>query len=177
MNLEPASEQDIAIVRHQLTRTPRGIAGIASRCVCGAPLVVITKPRLDDGTPFPTTFYLTHPYITACVSRLEAAGLMKQLSAEIENDPELGKQYRDAHDAYIATRKEIGKQCHVSDVPEIDNFSAGGMPVRVKCLHALVGHSLAVGPGINPIGDRTLELIKDHWDKNKCFCEKVEEND
>ena len=44
----------------------------------------------------------------------------------------------------------------LGDVPEIDGVSAGGMPDRVKCLHALVGHALAAGPGVNPLGDEAV---------------------
>ena len=35
----------------------------------------------------------------------------------------------------------------------------GGMPTRVKCLHVLVAHSLAVGPGVNPLGDEGLAML------------------
>jgi len=53
-------------------------------------------------------------------------------------------------------------------VPEIAGISAGGMPTRVKCLHALAGHALAAGPGVNPIGDRALELSS--WSPDRCAC-------
>jgi len=53
-------------------------------------------------------------------------------------------------------------------VPEIDGISAGGMPTRVKCLHALAGHALAAGPGVNPIGDAALE--RSSWSPERCAC-------
>ncbi len=48
-------------------------------------------------------------------------------------------------------------------MPEIAGVSAGGMPDRVKCLHALVGHALAAGPGVNPLGDEALDQIGEFW--------------
>ena len=53
-------------------------------------------------------------------------------------------------------------------MPEIDGISAGGMPTRVKCLHVLVGHALAKGPGVNPLGDEAVELLGDYWGSSSC---------
>jgi len=157
----PPTEAEIAVVSAQLGRPARGVLGIAARCICGNPTVVATAPRLPDGTPFPTLYYLTHPAATADVSRLEAAGEMPRLAAELE-DPEVAAAYRAAHESYLADRDGI------EHVEEIDGFSAGGMPDRVKCLHALVGHALAAGPGVNPVGDRALELAS--WSPDRCEC-------
>ena len=158
---DPPSERDIAIVSAQLGRPARNVIGISARCSCGAPTVVSTAPRLADGTPFPTLYYLCHPAATAAVSTLEATGVMPQLAALLEEEG-LADEYRAAHQAYLADRTGI------AEVPEIDGISAGGMPTRVKCLHALVGHTLAAGPGVNPIGDRALELAA--WSPDVCQC-------
>ncbi|MCU1478624.1 MAG: septum formation initiator family protein, partial [Subtercola sp.] len=69
---DPPSAADIATVSAQLGRPARNVLGIAARCICGAPTVVATAPRLDDGTPFPTLYYLSHPAATAAMSDLEA---------------------------------------------------------------------------------------------------------
>jgi len=164
MRLTPATEADIAEVSKQLGRPARDIAAIAARCVCGKPVVVQTLPRLSDGTPFPTTYYLTHRGATAAVSTLEASGFMAELQQRLADEPELAKQYQAAHEAYIRDRDALRL-----DVPEIEGISAGGMPVRVKCLHALIGHALAAGPGVNPIGDLALEACT--WSPSKCVCE------
>lgn len=155
---------DLEIVAGQLGRTPRGVVAIAARCVCGRPTVVRTAPRLDDGTPFPTTFYLTHPGATKAASTLEARGVMRDMAEELATDAALAAAYQRAHEDYLERRAELG------DVPEIAGVSAGGMPHRVKCLHALVGHSLAVGPGVNPLGDRALELMDAFWSPRRCSC-------
>lgn len=155
---------DLAVVEEQLGRRPRGVVEVAARCVCGRPTVVRTAPRLPDGTPFPTTYYLTHPGAVAAASRLEASGLMREMTARLAEEPELAAAYRDAHEHYLARRAELGH------VPEIEGTSAGGMPTRVKCLHVLVAHSLAAGPGVNPLGDEALELMHDDWRPDRCTC-------
>lgn len=169
MPLSPASELDVRVVSKQLGRPARDIVAIAARCVCGNPLVVQTKPRLADGTPFPTLYYLTHPAATAAISTLEATGLMVELQDRLAVDEQMAAAYLAAHQQYIAQRAEVAAAAHLEPVDEIDGISAGGMPVRVKCLHALVGHSLAVGPGVNPVGDIALELSA--WQPTKCQCD------
>jgi uncharacterized protein len=154
------TERDIAVVSAQLGRPARNVVGIAARCVCGNPTVVSTRPRLDDGTPFPTLYYLSHPAATAAISTLEAEGLMPGLAAELVG--EVAEAYRAAHESYIGDRESI------EFVSEISGISAGGMPSRVKCLHALAGHALAAGHGVNPIGDRALELCA--WSPSVCEC-------
>lgn len=158
----------MAVLRAQLGRQPRGVAAIAARCVCGNPTVVKTEPRLPDGTPFPTLYYLTHPDAVGAVSTLEAIGTMKDMQGRLAEDEELAAAYRAAHEAYLEQRAELG------DVPEIAGISAGGMPDRVKCLHVLVGHALAAGPGVNPFGDEALALISESWRPDRCTCAPVE---
>lgn len=156
--------RDLEVLREQLGRVPRGVVAIAARCICGRPLVVRTAPRLDDGTPFPTTYYLTCPPAVAAVSTLEAGGLMTEMTARLREDAALAAAHRRAHDAYLADREALGH------VDEIAGISAGGMPTRVKCLHVLVGHALAAGPGVNPLGDEVLALVRESWRPDRCTC-------
>jgi hypothetical protein len=123
---------------------------------------VKTKPRLENGTPFPTLYYLTQPAATAAVSTLEASGYMAELQELLSQDETIAAQYLAAHQTYLAEREAIEL------VEELRDFSAGGMPTRVKCLHALVGHSLAKGPGVNPIGDLALAALS--WSPEVCKC-------
>jgi uncharacterized protein len=153
---------DIDWVEHQLGRLPRGIVEIAARCACGCPTVVRTLPRLPDGTPFPTSFYATCPRLTGAISTLESQGLMRDMSERLASDEELAAAYRSAHEDYLRRRAELG------DVPEIAGVSAGGMPTRVKCLHVLVAHSLAAGPGVNPLGDEALAALPQWWADGCC---------
>ena len=159
---DPVSPEDIAIVSAQLGRPARDVIGIPARCVCGAPTVVATAPRLADGTPFPTFYYLTHPAATAAMSDLEATQVMNEYNALLAEDEDVRLAYSAAHEQYIADRDSIAV------VNELDGISAGGMPTRVKCLHALAGHALAAGPGVNPIGD--LALARGTWSPAVCQC-------
>lgn len=154
------TDDDAAAVKAQLGRPPRGLRAIAHRCPCGLPDVVETSPRLEDGTPFPTTYYLTCPRASSAIGTLEAGGVMREMTARLKEDEELAAAYRAAHEDYLARRDAI---------EELVGFpSAGGMPDRVKCLHVLVAHSLVAGPGVNPLGDETLRMLPEWWSKGPC---------
>ncbi|MGH3497038.1 MAG: DUF501 domain-containing protein [Nocardioidaceae bacterium] len=153
---------DLAAVRVQLGRPPRDVEAVAHRCPCALPDVLVTSPRLADGTPFPTLYYVTCPRLSGSIGTLEASGLMREMTDRLGADPELAAAYRGAHVAYIAAREQLGS------VPEIAGVSAGGMPDRVKCLHVLVGHALAQGPGVNPLGDEALARLDPWWSSGPC---------
>lgn len=142
---------DLDAVARQLGREPRGVLEIAYRCPNGEPAVVKTAPRLPDGTPFPTLYYLTHPMLTAAASRLESDGLMREMSERLQQDSEVAEAYRRAHESYLAERDAIESLG--------TTFSGGGMPDRIKCLHVLIAHSLAKGRGVNPFGDEALAVL------------------
>ena len=158
---------DEAAIERQLGRTPRGVAAIGHRCPCGQPDVVTTEPRLPNGTPFPTTYYLTCPRAASRIGTFEGGGLMKEMEERLGTDPGLAASYRAAHEAYLADRATLASSVGMS-VPEIDGISAGGMPDRVKCLHVLAGHALAAGPGVNPLGDEVLALLGEWWAPGPC---------
>ncbi|MDI2128799.1 DUF501 domain-containing protein [Yinghuangia seranimata] len=153
-------QQDVDAVTAQLGRTPRGLRGVAHRCPCGQPDVVETAPRLEDGTPFPTMYYLTCPRAASAIGTLESDGMMREMNERLAADPELAARYAAAHDDYIERRDAIEV---LAGFP-----SAGGMPDRVKCLHVLVAHSLAAGPGVNPLGDEALAALPEWWRKGPC---------
>jgi len=155
-------EDDRAVVAAQLGRPPRGVHGVGHRCPCGNPDVVTTEPRLEDGTPFPTTFYLTCPRAASRIGTLEASGLMAEMTERLDQDAGLAEAYRAAHESYLAFREQI------AEVGEISGVSAGGMPTRVKCLHVLAGQALAQGPGVNPLGDEVLERLGEFWAGGPC---------
>ncbi len=150
------------MVAAQLGRAPRAIRAVAHRCPCGNPDVIETSPRLPDGTPFPTLYYLTCPRAASLIGTLEASGLMSEMTDRLKVDDALAEAYRQAHLGYLQRREAL------AHVAEIDGISAGGMPTRVKCLHVLVGHALAAGPGVNPLGDEALALLPDWWADGPC---------
>jgi hypothetical protein len=153
--------KDIDAITIQLGRVPRGVIEVASRCQCGNPSVVSTNPSVADGEPFPTHFYLTCANLNSAIGTLEASGLMKEYEEKLNTDENFAAAYQKAHQDYLTRRNKFGV------VEAIKDISAGGMPTRVKCLHALVAHSLAVGPGINPVGDDALKRLGD-WANKAC---------
>ena len=157
-------EHDLETVAAQLRRAPRATRAVAHRCSCGLPDVVETSPRLEDGTPFPTLYYLTCPRAASAIGRLEASGLMRQMTARLADDADLAARYRAAHEDYLRRRDAIE--------PLGTSVTAGGMPNRVKCLHVLVAHSLAAGPGVNPLGDEALALLEDWGAQGPCVAER-----
>lgn len=165
----PASDADKDIVKRQLGRFPRGMVAVGARCACGRPLAVITRPCLEDGTPFPTTCYLTSPEAVKAASHLEAQGFMKECNNLLNNDNDIVKKYEQAHKYYLEFRHELAIRLGDSE-EHIKDMSAGGMPVRVKCLHALLAQSLVMGKGVNPIGDMVLSKVKNEFDPNVCKC-------
>jgi hypothetical protein len=160
---ESASERDLSFIAEQLGRTPRDVYAIAHRCPCGAPTVVETKPRLADGTPFPTFYYATCPRLTSAISTLENGTMMSDMNERLSTDAQLSGAFQAAHLDYLAARAATGET-----VTEIADTSAGGMPDRVKCLHSLVAHSLAAGPGVNPLGDEALAQLPQWWLNAPC---------
>ena len=161
------SEGDAAAVEAQLGREARGVVEVGHRCPCGNPDVVTTEPRLPNGTPFPTTFYLTCPRAASRIGTLEGGGLMREMAARLAEDPDLAAAYAAAHERYLEVRSRIAAEAGM-EVPEIEGISAGGMPDRVKCLHVLAGQALAMGPGVNPLGDEVLEELGSWWESGPC---------
>ena len=160
---EKPTEADLKVIATQLGRTPRDVHAIAYRCPCGNPAVIETPPRLSDGTPFPTFYYATCPRLTAAISTLETTGMMAEMEERLTTDSDLAEKYRKAHESYQADRDALGV-----DVPEVNGITAGGMPDRVKCLHSLIAHSLAVGEGVNPLGDEAKAQLPNWWVNEHC---------
>jgi uncharacterized protein len=174
------TDRDAAAIAAQLGRPPRGLLGVAHRCPCGLPDVAETAPRLADGSPFPTLYYLTCPRASAAVSKLEASGIMREMTARLA-DGTLRRRYESAHRDYLDRREAAARSAGVDPLPP-GTQSAGGMPERVKCLHALVAHELAAGAvnpdgvdpggvdpgGVNPFGREALEAVGEWWRPGPC---------
>jgi hypothetical protein len=159
------TDRDAAVIAAQLGRPPRGLLAVAHRCPCGLPDVAETAPRLANGSPFPTLYYLTCPRANAAVSKLEASGVMRDMTARLA-DEVLRRRYESAHHDYLARREAAARSAGIEPLPP-GIQSAGGMPERVKCLHALVAHELAA-PGVNPFGREALDAIGEWWLPGPC---------
>ncbi len=157
---------DAKLVELQLGRPPRALRRVAHRCPCGLPDVVETAPRLANGAPFPTLFYLTCPRAAAALSRLESAGMMRDMEQRLATEPGLRAAQQAAHQDYLARRDAAAVAGGLEPLPA-GTQSAGGMPGRVKCLHALAAHELAV-PGANPLGRAALDAAGEWWSRGRC---------
>ncbi|MGH8933304.1 MAG: DUF501 domain-containing protein, partial [Egibacteraceae bacterium] len=136
-------ERDRQLAAAMLGRPLRGQSAVAARCDWGLPAVLRVNPRLEDGTPFPTMFWLACPVANRAVGRLEAEGVMAGLTQRLRQDERLARGYAGSAERYVAARDALG-----GPLPRDD--AAGGMPSRVKCLHALYAHHLATCD--NPVG-------------------------
>lgn len=160
------AKRDVTAVTAQLGRQPRGLRSVAHRCPCGLPDVVETAPRLPDGTPFPTLYYLTCPRACSAIGTLEASGLMREMTARLAEVPELRASYEAAHQDYVGRRDAAARAEGVEPLPP-STQSAGGMPDRIKCLHAVVAHELVVPDG-NPFGREALDRLPAWWESGRC---------
>lgn len=117
-------------------------------CGFGLPTVVRVAPRLEDGTPFPTTFWLTCPVLRSRIGTLEADRAMVGLNQRLEDEPDLAEAYAAGHERYVGFRDDL-------DEPLPGEPGVGGMPDHIKCLHVHAAHHLATGD--NPIGAWTVD--------------------
>jgi hypothetical protein len=142
---QEASAGDRALVEAQVGRPLRGNWHVARRCHLDVPMVIETHPRLEDGTPFPTLFWLTCPLLVKRASHLEAEGFMSALTERLATDGRLSDRVKSAADRYVSRRNELAPT---------EGAQPGGGADRIKCLHAHLAHELVDPP--NPVGAATL---------------------
>ncbi|MDQ4148839.1 MAG: DUF501 domain-containing protein [Actinomycetota bacterium] len=155
MTLDP---RDQIAVEQQLGREPRGRWRVARRCSCGKPQVIETHPRLEDGTPFPTLWWLTCRALAGRVGQLESSGWMGELNERLATDPSFRKALAESTERYVMRRdllERLGPTTH-----------PGGGPERVKCLHAHTAHYLIIQD--NPVGAEVLAALA--WAEPKVPC-------
>lgn len=145
---------DQQVVEVQLGRPLRAESAPVSRCHLGLPVVVRVPPILDDGTPFPTLYWLTCPLATARIGRLEGAGGIRRLEQKAEVDPEFAGRLQTANAAYENERDGL-VPAGSSPAP---SGGVGGTRAGIKCLHAHYAHTRAGGE--NPVGDLVREWIE-----------------
>jgi len=144
-------EADVVAVREQLGREPTTQFTVVARCTGGHPLVIRNAPVAADGTPFPTTYWLSCPEAVKAVSRVESVGAIAELNAEYETDP----GFRAAVDAAHAEAAED----RAGGLPEALGWGGvGGTRRGLKCLHAHYANHLAGGDDV--VGRRVAERVE-----------------
>ena len=137
---------DHAAATVQLDRPLRATGEVVARCHLGMPVVVKVPPLLDDGTPFPTLYWLTCPLALKRIGRLESVGGVKQMERLLESDPELCASMDRRHESYAVERDALVPP----DAQLRPQGGVAGLQRGVKCLHAHFGDYAAGGE--NPIG-------------------------
>jgi hypothetical protein len=122
---------------------------VALRRGDGQPAVIVNAPLLDDGTPMPTRFWLVDPLLRDAVSRLEAAGGVRQAEAAVASDT-----LAEAHARYAALRDGALPAGHSGPRP---SGGVGGTRRGVKCLHAHLAWFLVGGD--DPVGRWVVERL------------------
>ena len=146
---------DGGVVAAQLGRQPRSRVDVVARCHLGLPVVIAVPPHLDDGTPFPTRYWLTCPLAGLRVSRIESAGGVKAAQERIDDDPDVALAHMAAMDRYAAERDSLIPED--SDLPR-PRGGVGGARWGVKCLHAHYADHAA--GNANPVGATTAVEVE-----------------
>jgi uncharacterized protein len=141
------TQDDRRTVEVQIGRPLRAESAVVSRCHLGLPVVVRVPPILDDGTPFPTLYWLSCPLATGRIGRLEAAGGVKRMEQKATTDPDFGARLATANETY-ARERDRAVPDRADPAP---SGGVGGARAGVKCLHAHYAHTRAGGE--NPVGD------------------------
>ncbi|WP_110647906.1 DUF501 domain-containing protein [Salinicola peritrichatus] len=150
------TEAQLSVISEQLGRQPRGLEAVAATDSHGRPLVLRMAPIVDDA-PFPTLYWLSCERLKVVLSRLEASGVIKQLEARLQTDPEWLASYHASHADYVRQRWEFMSD-EQRETVERRGFSrlmrergVGGIANwdQVRCLHTQYAHHLC---GDNAIG-------------------------
>ena len=145
--------KDSKIVEQQIGRKLRTDSEVSCRCHFNIPAVIKVPPKLDDGTPFPTTYWLTCPMYNKKIGSLESHGLIKELDKEIINNPELKKQWKSRQISYEQERERL----ETKDMGPKASGGVGGATESIKCLHSHTADELSTGQ--NVIGKIVIESI------------------
>jgi hypothetical protein len=164
---------DRAVVERQLGRPTRAFRRVVCRCPFGLPAVTEQAAYDASGEPFPTTYYLTCPYLVAAVSRLEAAGGVERWSRAAARDPELAASVERAAAEQRAVRRALAGPRLGRDGGASLDLGIGGSrrPEQLKCLHAHVAFALA-RPGY-ALGERVLADVDPRWPDACCTASRA----
>ncbi|QJQ96853.1 MULTISPECIES: DUF501 domain-containing protein [Halomonadaceae] len=149
-------ERQLAIITQQLGRAPRGIQALAATDGQGTPLV-LRMESIVDGHPFPTLFWLCSERLKIELSHIEARGVIKQLEARLQEEPEFLAAYHRSHEDYVALRWKYMPAATQREAQRLgyrqllSERGIGGIANwdQVRCLHTQYAHHLC---GDNVIG-------------------------
>jgi hypothetical protein len=146
---------DRSVVEIQIGRPPRSRVVVSARCHLGLPVVIDVPPILDDGTPFPTTHWLTCPLAVLRISRIESGGGVREADHVVASDPDVALAFDGAMKRYEASRHALIPEGWSGPTP---SGGVAGSKGGVKCLHAQYADTAAGNE--NPIGDDIASRIE-----------------
>ncbi len=146
---------DVDAVAVQIGRPPRSQVDVVARCHLSQPVVIAVPPHLDDGTPFPTRYWLTCPLAVRRIGRAEAAGGVQAAADRIDTDPVSAARHLAAMNRYAAERDALIDESHLGPRP---SGGVGGSGGGVKCLHAHYADHAAGND--NPVGEDTAAVVE-----------------
>ena len=144
-----------AVVAAQIGRPLRAEAGIEVRCHLGLPVVVSVPPILDDGTPFPTRYWLSCPLAGRRIARLESGGAISRLESFVESNAELSDALAEANQRYERERAEA---VPAGSSPAPAGGIGGNQGEGLKCLHAHYADTAAGNR--NPVGEIVRPFVE-----------------
>lgn len=146
---------DGRIMEAQIGRPLRGDSSVAARCPLGLPTVAAVPPILEDGTPFPTRFWLTCPLATKRIARLEAANGVKRMEGKRQSEPLFAAALDEAHLRYGQQRDALIPEGHTGPKPA---GGVAGLGEGIKCLHAHYADTAAGNQ--NPVGAIVADWVE-----------------
>ncbi len=147
----------------QLGRPPRSPIDVVARCHLGLPVVIAVPPYLDDGTPFPTRYWLTCPLAGRRIARIESRGGVKAAEDRIAADASYRERFDTAMRRYARERDALIPTSGSETRP---SGGVGGSHFGVKCLHAHYADHAAGND--SPVGEETAGAIEPLDCRERC---------
>jgi hypothetical protein len=146
---------DRSVVEVQIGRPPRSEVVVSAKCHLDLPVVIDVPPILDDGTPFPTTHWLTCPLAVLRISRIESSGGVREADHLIASDPEIAVAFATAMERYEEERDSRLPDGWTGPTP---SGGVAGSKGGVKCLHAQYADTAS--GSTNPVGEDVASRIE-----------------
>ena len=170
------------IITKQINREPEGMTKVSIICPFDYPAVIKVYPFFNKRV-FPTTYWLTCPYLNKKIAVLEDSGLIEKLQTKINKDKHLKEELKKAHQNYAKQRMTMLSQEEIEEIKKISrdiiytlkNSGIGGIKDKkgLKCLHTHVADYLVNES--NPVGKIVFEKI--NWPDKCTICKELENNE
>lgn len=174
MTFVPLKGRDRVVLNRQMARRrfdPSAALAVACRCGHGMPQVILCRP-LKGGLPFPTTLWLTCPWLVKTLGRMESHGGVTALEEDLAKKPHHWRRYQRAYARLRLSLLAPAQRAFLARYqPQLwRSLAQGGVggirsaEPTAKCLHLQVGALL--GMGWHPAG----RWLRDRLGPLTCPC-------